>query len=450
MRCQRLPVCALFVLVPLLLWAALAAWQWREYRHERAMNQDTLRRQAESVEKALVGGIRSHRRFGPFFEEMTQGALDELASSEDILAVGIAARPEVGPVELLLHAGKKELLETSSSSNPGEGRFAANFRLDPAEGDGPHNPGAGPGGGRGRGRSQRWQEDGDGRFSTGGRFLAILVLDQTQARQRCHRAAWLRVWVVVAGGVVLACVALAWLTTVRLMRARSRARVLELEARHLSDLSQAAAGLAHETRNPLGLVRGWTQRLAQSDLQNPQQREQAQAVVEECDRVTARINQFLSFARPCQPELQPVDPEQLVGELAVLLEPDLEARQLKLEHSGTEPGQVIQVDREMYRQALFNLIGNAIQFSPEAGVVEISTHTGQHGQGRIAVSDHGPGIAAEAVEQLFSPYFTTRPDGTGLGLAIVRRIATAHGWEAGYEPRPGGGSIFWLEEIHGQ
>ena len=230
----------------------------------------------------------------------------------------------------------------------------------------------------------------------------------------------------------------------------ARDRVLELEARHLSDLSQAAAGLAHETRNPLGLVRGWTQRLAQSGLQDAQQQEQARAVVEECDRVTARINQFLSFARPCRPQLQPVDPDELIAELAVLLEPDLEAKQLKLHHSAVEPGKTIHVDREMFRQALFNLIGNAIQFSPEEAVVEISTQTGQDGHGRIEVADRGPGVPAEAVDQLFSPYFTTRPDGTGLGLAIVRRIATAHGWEAGHEPRPGGGSIFWLEEIHGQ
>jgi hypothetical protein len=59
MRCRRLPVCALFVLVPLLLWAALADWQWHEYRHERELTRDTLRRQTESIEKALVGGIRS-------------------------------------------------------------------------------------------------------------------------------------------------------------------------------------------------------------------------------------------------------------------------------------------------------------------------------------------------------------------------------------------------------
>jgi signal transduction histidine kinase len=115
----------------------------------------------------------------------------------------------------------------------------------------------------------------------------------------------------------------------------------------------------------------------------------------------------------------------------------------------SEPRHMIHVDREMFRQALFNLIGNAIQFSPAQGVVEISIEIGQHGRGRIEIADRGPGVPAAAADQLFSPYFTTRPDGTGLGLAIVRRIATAHNWEVGHEPRPGGGSIFWLNEIHG-
>ena len=110
MRCQRIPVCVVFVLVPLILWAALAAWQWREYRHERELTEETLNRQAESIEKALVGGIRAHRRFGPFFQEMTQGALDELAVSKDILAVGMASEPETGRRQLLLSAGKLFLL----------------------------------------------------------------------------------------------------------------------------------------------------------------------------------------------------------------------------------------------------------------------------------------------------------------------------------------------------
>jgi signal transduction histidine kinase len=255
--------------------------------------------------------------------------------------------------------------------------------------------------------------------------------------------------VVTAGGLVLICVGLAWLATVRMGEARGRARVLEAEARHLRDLSQAAAGLAHETRNPLGLIRGWTQRLVQSELPSPEQRKQAQTIVEECDRVTSRINQFLAFAKPRQPSLQPVDPGQLIQELAALLEPDLDAKDLKLAHWVSQGPATVRADCDMLRQALFNLVRNAIQFAPEQGTVEISVACGHDGPGRIEVADRGPGVPEEKVESLFSPYFTTRSDGTGLGLAIVRRIATAHGWEAGYTPRPGGGSIFWLSGIHG-
>ncbi len=227
-------------------------------------------------------------------------------------------------------------------------------------------------------------------------------------------------------------------------------RGLEVEARHLRDLGQAAAGLAHETRNPLGLIRGWTQRLTDSDRCTPEQRRQAQSVIEECDRLTSRINQFLEFAKPRRPSLAAVDVEPLVDELAALLEPDLDAKRLRLDKVGPLAGCRLSADREMLRQALFNLLGNAIHFSPERGCVEIRLVQGHNGSWRMEVADGGPGVAAEHVGSLFTPYFTTRPLGTGLGLAIVRRIAAGHGWEAGYSPRPGGGAIFWLDAMHGE
>jgi signal transduction histidine kinase len=213
-------------------------------------------------------------------------------------------------------------------------------------------------------------------------------------------------------------------------------------------LNQAAAGLAHETRNPLGLIRGWAQRLTQLDLGPAEQQQQAQSLVEECDRVTSRLNQFLAFARPNEPKIESLDPGKVVDELAVLLEPDLDAKQLTLQRTASGNGERMAADREMLRQALFNLLQNAVQWSPEGGTVEIVRQRGHTGRHRIEVADRGPGIPVEAASRLFSPYFTTRVNGTGLGLAIVRRIATAHGWEVGYTPRPGGGAIFWVDGIH--
>jgi signal transduction histidine kinase len=380
--------------------------------------------------------------------------LEELVKSKDVLAVAITSDDGSS----LLSAGKTELLDRSSPL--AEGKFweagglrsVDEFQLAPPP-TRPHGGGGGPEGRPGRRNQPQQQLDTDPDFehpfSAGGQFAAILVLDRRQADAQCRGAASLRIWVFSAGGLVLFCLALVWRATVRLAEARGHARLLESEARHLRELSQAAAGLAHETRNPLGLVRGWTQRLSQAGLDSPQQQQQAQVVVEECDRVTSRINQFLAFARPCEPKLAPVNVAEVVDELAALLEPDLEAKNLTLRRVARGPGVTIHADREMLRQALFNLVQNAVQSAPEGAAVETAVRCGPNGHRRIEVADRGPGVAADAVKSLFMPYFTTRSNGTGLGLAIVRRIATAHGWEAGYAPRPGGGSVFWLDQIQG-
>ncbi|MFW5692826.1 MAG: ATP-binding protein, partial [Thermoguttaceae bacterium] len=104
-------------------------------------------------------------------------------------------------------------------------------------------------------------------------------------------------------------------------------------------------------------------------------------------------------------------------------------------------------DRELLRQALFNLVQNAVQASPEGGMVELRLVSGQDGRRRLEVADAGPGVPPELIGRLFTPYFTTREGGTGLGLAIVRRIAVAHGWAAGYTARPEGGAVFWLDGL---
>lgn len=444
MRWQRPTVLAAL----LLAFAALAAWQWDEYGHECALARENLVNSADSVMNALVGGIRSHRRLGEFFSEQVQGVLDGLVRSKGVRAVAVVS--EDG--SKVLSAGQRELLGLAPPFVAGESWDDAGLHLVnqfhlPAEAAG---PGSGRGGGGGRGWGRRWQSDAQDPqdpFAPGKSVAAILLVDRQHADDVCRHAAWARGSIVAAGWLVVLCVALAWRATVRLAEARGRARTLEVEARHFRDLSQAAAGLAHETRNPLGLIRGWTQRLAETGVNTADGRRQAQAVIEECDRVTARINQFLAFARPSEPKTERFDPAELVGELAVLLEPDLNAKRLTL--APPAPGNVVTADREMLRQALFNLLQNAIQAAPEGGTVETSALLGRDGRLRVEVADRGPGVSDQLVERLFTPYFTTRVNGTGLGLAIVRSIAAAHGWDVGYTPRPGGGAIFWLDGIHG-
>ncbi len=171
-------------------------------------------------------------------------------------------------------------------------------------------------------------------------------------------------------------------------------------------------------------------------------------MVEECDRITARINQFLAFARPVTPDLSPVPIRSLVEELRMLLEPDLEASGVTLLTNELPADVTVQADAELLRQALFNLLQNAFEFSPPQGIVEVRWSPDPQGGCRLDVCDRGPGVAREDEASLFSPYFTTRPGGTGLGLAIVRRISVAHNWRTSYRPRTDGGAVFSLEGLN--
>jgi signal transduction histidine kinase len=428
----------------LLLWFVLAIWQFQEYGREREMARERLHQQAHSVMYALKGGIRSHRRMGRFFARQLQGLLEEVVQGEDVLAVAVQSADG----EISLTAGESKRLEGVSPTSVGDfwqpDGFLLAERLEIQPEPGLPHP---SGGGHGRGWNRQLAEE--EALVAGRQFKATVLLDRSATDALCRRAALLRTAVVSAGGLVLVCIALAWRTTVRLVEARGQTRILESQARHLRELSQAAAGLAHETRNPLGLIRGCNQQLAQSERLSEEETRQVEAAVEECDRLTARINQFLAFARPSQPKSEAVDPGTLIEQLETLLQVDLRAKNVRIQRTVSSQTEPVQADREMLRQALFNLLQNAIAFSPAGGVVDVQVGKGQDGFYQIDVADRGPGVAEDAIPSLFTPYFTTRSHGTGLGLAIVRRIATAHDWQVAYESREGGGSIFRISQIRG-
>ncbi len=463
--------------------AGFAFWQYQEYQHEAQLARCALQRQAEALHHAIVGGIRSHRRMGRFLEVQIQAALEELVEAQDVLAVAIATTDG----KRILSAGQRDYMEplptergflwqpealvyinqftlspdasfrglgggapwwnrnaeqAQSPANPGGPWWAAEEKRPQASGT---RGGGGPKSGWGR---MAWLDPPTGSellLAAGGEFLALLALDRTGTDAAIGRAARLRFWLASVGIGLIFCTVLAGWMAFRLLQTRNQAYLLEMEARHLRDLSQAAAGLAHQTRHPLGLLRGWAQRLAQSDLQSDEARQRAQALMEECDRLTARLNQFLAFARPRDPEPQPVPLTELIRELEVLLQPDWESKHLRFRYYSPLDGvDLLEADPDMLRQALFNLLQNAIQASPEGGEVEIRLTSGHDGRCRLTVADQGPGVPEQDQPKLFTPYFTTREEGVGLGLAIVRRIATAHGWQVGYQRRPEGGSVFWI------
>ncbi len=431
-------------------WLALGEWQRREYVHQRELIQGALAGQADSLINALISGVSSHRWIGPFIESQLPGTLEQLATSDSVLAVAIIAvdatqEPSSSAQSSQFVAGNADLLTLSDSAGR-SWRQGGYYVIQTFELSGQSRAPM-PGRGLGPGGRQTWRSDDAAESAS--QYKAMLVLDRTGTDAHLRGEAWSRVLLVLSGGLLIVFIGVSWRSSVRLAEAQGKARVLQAEARHLSELGHAAAGLAHETRNPLGLIRGWTQRLADSGLPQPEQQEQASAIVEECDRVTSRINEFLAFARPAEPQLDAVDVSQLVEQLGGLLESDLEARQLTLDTQAIPRGALVLADAEQLRQAIFNLLQNAIAFASERGRVTVSMVARRNKAWRLEFADDGPGPDAASIESLFEPYFTTRSTGTGLGLAIVRRIVLAHGWTVGYEPGANGGAVFWIDQIQG-
>ncbi len=447
MRHQRIVTyLALFV-----AWIAFAFWQQRDYSQQRTLIHETLHQSSHAIMTAVLGGIQSHRRLGPYFDEQLESMLVELARAKDIVAVGIVSADR----KPVLFSGSIAQSRLAANFALGDGWTADGFRLVqdfqlPESTPGP-GPATGGGGGRGLGFGGWWRDaqgDASSRFEAGKHYYAILILDRARADTLARRTAWIHSWAVAAAFVVAVCLAILWNVMINLAETRGRARVIETEMRHLRDLNQAAAGLAHETRNPLGLIRGWTQRLAEPDIPDDRRRQITKTMMEECDRVTARINQFLTFARPRSPTVQSVSLAHLTNELAIILQPDLEENDLHFDRAIADNANWVEADPDLLRQALFNLIQNAIQFSPPGETIRLRTARTRDGTTCLEVIDRGPGVKPEHVESLFTPYFTTRAEGTGLGLAIVRHIAKLHEWNVNFRPDPDRGTVFYLCGIH--
>ena len=251
MQWQRL----ITVVAVLAALAGIAVWQWREYNHECRVAQETVANAADSVMNALVGGVQSHRRLGPFFSEQMQGMLDGLVRSRDVLAVALVSADG----QKVFAAGHADLLPLKPPFVSGRYWGRAGFRqvtqfLLPAEAAGPGGDrGRGYGGGPGWGRRGESSEaNGDASFSPGELATAVLLVDRSRADKVIQGARWSRGLIIAASWGLVVCVAFAWRATVRLAEARGRASTLEIEARHWRELSQAAAGLAHADTQSTG------------------------------------------------------------------------------------------------------------------------------------------------------------------------------------------------------
>lgn len=214
---------------------------------------------------------------------------------------------------------------------------------------------------------------------------------------------------------------------------------------HLAQMNLAAAGLAHETRNPLNLIRGLAQMITLQAQGSPKLKEHAAAIIEEADRVTVQLNQFIDYSKPRQAHFAPVDLARLVADVARTLVPDIEDKQIKVEVSS--PPLTVDADEQLFRQTLFNLLLNAVQAVEPGGQIRVQWQQTESTGVVLEVIDNGPGVAEADRLEIFKPYVTKRPKGVGLGLAIVQQIVAAHRWEIACLPHEPRGAIFRLSHL---
>lgn len=217
--------------------------------------------------------------------------------------------------------------------------------------------------------------------------------------------------------------------------ARKEAEARLREQASLAHLGALAAVVAHEVRNPLAGLRASLQVIdGRCDARD---RGAIAAMIQRIDSLNDKVSDLLLYSRPKPPCRQAVDLKALARDVAV-------SAQASCGRSGAPIGVAAEDvtvvgDPEMLRAALLNLTLNACQ---AAGTREVGICvTAADGRCRVAVSDRGPGIAAEIRERIFEPFFTTRVSGTGLGLAIVKRLIEMHDGTVALSDRPGGGTV---------
>jgi two-component system sensor histidine kinase HydH len=200
-----------------------------------------------------------------------------------------------------------------------------------------------------------------------------------------------------------------------------------------------ASGVAHEIRNPLNTIHMVAQQMGREPGLRDELRLQARHIQSESQRIEAKVQQFLRFARPRSPHFENRDVGEVVSAAARAAAAGFTAHGVRLQRQ-IQPV-TAEVDGVLVTEIVGNLLRNAREASVPGGVVTLSVRS-DGPEVVIAVQDQGPGVPPDLRERVFDPYFTTRPQGSGLGLSLVAQMAATHGGAVRLESEPGTGARF--------
>lgn len=241
--------------------------------------------------------------------------------------------------------------------------------------------------------------------------------------------------------------------------AEGKVRRLEEEMRRkekLAAVGNLAAGVAHEIRNPLSSIKGYATYFGQRFPEGSEDREAANVMVLEVDRLNRVIMDLIGLSRPSDVSPRPIDLKDVIDHVTRLIHQDAERRGVRIVCRAARRVSRALADPERMGQALLNLCLNALDAMPDGGLLTLAV-TERKGRVCLLARDNGKGIEPGQLPHIFDPYFTTKGQGTGLGLAMVHKIVEAHNGEIIVVSRPAQGNrrgettfSIWLPRADGQ
>ena len=464
-------------------WSLIVGWQLIGHSRVEQAAQSELRNRAKDISTTVGIVLRSQRRFGVISKERIEPALAGLVRPDELSAVallnaagdivasaptnvdlrvrGTLRQPELWETDTvtilnLVDLGSTVSRDTENTNPPivlSREDFTRNGetnRPPPSEREltSPTQPATNSAGefqsNTNRSRGQRGGDGGDRRPRFGrppwmseaefktiiekqGVHSFLIVLSTRSVREAMTRDLWLRCIIIAFTTLSVAGFILAWRNILKTADLQIRlVRASEMNA-HLKEMNLAAAGLAHETRNPLNIIRGLAQMLSKQPDTTAETRQRSMEIVNEADRVAAQLNEFINYSRPRDVRRTTVQLNTVASEVIRALTYDIEEKQISLHLTGD--ALTIEADEQLLRQVVFNLLLNAVQAVGEKGRIEFRASKSGSSEAMFEVNDDGPGVPTEQRVEIFKPYFTTTQKGTGLGLAVVQQICLAHGWE---------------------
>jgi signal transduction histidine kinase len=216
-----------------------------------------------------------------------------------------------------------------------------------------------------------------------------------------------------------------------------------MQAEKMAAIGELAAGIAHEIRNPLGIITGSAETIRKHENQSIRE-EMISYILEESKRINGLISTVLDYARPKEPRLMGCDLREVIEKTLLLLSPQAKNLGVEIKKEISQKPLQAFIDPDQMSQAFTNLGVNAFEAMPQGGALTVMAVESAKGKILIRFSDTGKGIPKEIQTKVFDPFFTTKERGTGLGLSIAHRIVIQHGGEMIVEGEEERGSTFTI------